>query len=113
MTIETMAREFRYDGLRLPDPNAQLSVDESPNCVFGHVVWSENSIPLRACRFIIGRLILETIGPRDAEHSGSIPVRPNLIVGMDEPATTSRHRLPSGGEPGFTRAARWSTAAAQ
>ena len=28
MTIETMAREFRYDGLRLPDPNAQLSVDE-------------------------------------------------------------------------------------
>ena len=28
MTIETMAREFRYDGLRLPDPNATLSVDE-------------------------------------------------------------------------------------
>src|SRR5579859_7475392 len=28
MTIETMAREFRYDGLRLPDPNAKLSVDE-------------------------------------------------------------------------------------
>jgi PRTRC genetic system protein C len=28
MTIETMAREFRYDGLRLPDPNARLSVDE-------------------------------------------------------------------------------------
>jgi PRTRC genetic system protein C len=28
MTIESMAREFRYDGLRLPDPNAKLSVDE-------------------------------------------------------------------------------------
>src|SRR4029077_11439182 len=28
MTIETMAREFRYDGLRLPDPNAKLNVDE-------------------------------------------------------------------------------------
>ena len=28
MTIETMAREFRYDGLRLPDINAKLSVDE-------------------------------------------------------------------------------------
>ena len=28
MTIETMAREFRYDGLRLPDPNAKLSVEE-------------------------------------------------------------------------------------
>jgi PRTRC genetic system protein C len=28
MTIETMAREFRYDGLRLPDINEKLSVDE-------------------------------------------------------------------------------------
>jgi PRTRC genetic system protein C len=28
MTIETMDRELRYDGLRLPDPNAKLSVDE-------------------------------------------------------------------------------------
>jgi PRTRC genetic system protein C len=28
MTIETMAREFRYDGLRLPDPNEKLTVDE-------------------------------------------------------------------------------------
>jgi PRTRC genetic system protein C len=28
MTIETMAREFRYDGLRLPDINQKLSVDE-------------------------------------------------------------------------------------
>jgi len=24
MTIETMAREFRYDGVRLPDPNPKL-----------------------------------------------------------------------------------------
>ena len=28
MTIETMDREFRYDELRLPDPNPRLSVDE-------------------------------------------------------------------------------------
>jgi PRTRC genetic system protein C len=28
MTIETMEREFRYDGLRLPDINQKLSVDE-------------------------------------------------------------------------------------
>ena len=28
MTIETMTREFRYDGLRLPDPNEKLTVDE-------------------------------------------------------------------------------------
>jgi PRTRC genetic system protein C len=28
MTIDTMTREFRYDGLRLPDPNEKLSVDE-------------------------------------------------------------------------------------
>jgi PRTRC genetic system protein C len=28
MTIETMAREFRYDGLRLPDINEKLTVDE-------------------------------------------------------------------------------------
>ena len=28
MSIETMAREFRYDGLRLPDINEKLSVDE-------------------------------------------------------------------------------------
>jgi PRTRC genetic system protein C len=28
MTIDTMAREFRYDGLRLPDINEKLSVDE-------------------------------------------------------------------------------------
>src|SRR5260370_39053193 len=28
MTIETMAREFRYEGLRLPDPNSKLTVDE-------------------------------------------------------------------------------------
>jgi PRTRC genetic system protein C len=28
MTIEKMTREFRYDGLRLADPNEQLSVDE-------------------------------------------------------------------------------------
>ena len=28
MTIETMTREFRYDQLRLPDPNPRLSVDE-------------------------------------------------------------------------------------
>jgi PRTRC genetic system protein C len=28
MTIETMNREFRYDQLRLPDPNPRLSVDE-------------------------------------------------------------------------------------
>src|SRR5580700_1191665 len=28
MTIETMAREFRYDGVRLPDPNPKLSVEE-------------------------------------------------------------------------------------
>jgi PRTRC genetic system protein C len=29
MTIETMAREFRYDGVRLPDPNPKLSVEEA------------------------------------------------------------------------------------
>jgi PRTRC genetic system protein C len=28
MTIETMDREFRYDNLRLPDPNRRLSIDE-------------------------------------------------------------------------------------
>jgi PRTRC genetic system protein C len=28
MTVEKMTREFRYDGLRLPDPNERLSVDE-------------------------------------------------------------------------------------
>jgi PRTRC genetic system protein C len=28
MTIETMERAFRYDGLRLPDINQKLSVDE-------------------------------------------------------------------------------------
>jgi PRTRC genetic system protein C len=28
MTIEKMTREFRYDGVRLADPNEQLSVDE-------------------------------------------------------------------------------------
>ena len=28
MTIETMEREFRYDSLRLPDPNKRLSIDE-------------------------------------------------------------------------------------
>jgi Prokaryotic Ubiquitin len=28
MTIEKMTREFRYDGLRLADPNERLSVDE-------------------------------------------------------------------------------------
>ncbi len=28
MTIETMDREFRYDNLRLPDPNKKLSVEE-------------------------------------------------------------------------------------
>ncbi len=28
MTIETMEREFRYDHVRLPDPNRKLSVDE-------------------------------------------------------------------------------------
>jgi PRTRC genetic system protein C len=28
MTIETMVREFRYDEIRLPDPNPRLSVDE-------------------------------------------------------------------------------------
>ena len=28
MTIETMAREFRYDGVRLPDPNPKLSIEE-------------------------------------------------------------------------------------
>ena len=28
MTIETMEREFRYDNLRLPDPNKKLSIDE-------------------------------------------------------------------------------------
>jgi PRTRC genetic system protein C len=28
MTIETMEREFRYDNLRLPDPNKRLSIDE-------------------------------------------------------------------------------------
>jgi PRTRC genetic system protein C len=28
MTIETITREFRYDQLRLPDPNPRLSVDE-------------------------------------------------------------------------------------
>ena len=28
MTIETMVREFRYDEVRLPDPNPRLSVDE-------------------------------------------------------------------------------------
>jgi PRTRC genetic system protein C len=28
MTIETMNREFRYDQLRLPDPNPRLTVDE-------------------------------------------------------------------------------------
>ena len=28
MTIETMDREFRYDNLRLPDPNRTLSIDE-------------------------------------------------------------------------------------
>jgi PRTRC genetic system protein C len=28
MTIETMTREFRYDSVRLPDPNPKLSIDE-------------------------------------------------------------------------------------
>jgi PRTRC genetic system protein C len=28
MTIETMTREFRYDNLRLPDPNKKLSIEE-------------------------------------------------------------------------------------
>ena len=28
MTIETMDREFRYDNLRLPDPNKELSIEE-------------------------------------------------------------------------------------
>jgi PRTRC genetic system protein C len=28
MTIETMTREFRYDGVRLPDLNSKLSVEE-------------------------------------------------------------------------------------
>jgi len=28
MTIETMDREFRYDNLRLPDPNRKLSLNE-------------------------------------------------------------------------------------
>ena len=28
MTIETMEREFRYDNLRLPDPNKKLSIEE-------------------------------------------------------------------------------------
>jgi PRTRC genetic system protein C len=28
MTIETMTREFRYDGVRLPDPNPKLSIEE-------------------------------------------------------------------------------------
>jgi PRTRC genetic system protein C len=28
MTIETMGREFRFDGVRLPDPNPKLSIEE-------------------------------------------------------------------------------------
>jgi PRTRC genetic system protein C len=28
MTIETMEREFRYDSLRLPDPNKKFSIEE-------------------------------------------------------------------------------------
>jgi PRTRC genetic system protein C len=28
MTIAAMEREFRYDNLRLPDPNSKLSVEE-------------------------------------------------------------------------------------
>jgi len=28
MTIETMGREFRYDGVRLPDPDPKLSIEE-------------------------------------------------------------------------------------
>ena len=28
MTIETMTREFRYDSVRLPDPNSKLSIEE-------------------------------------------------------------------------------------
>ena len=28
MTIETMEREFRYDNLRLPDPNKKLGIEE-------------------------------------------------------------------------------------
>jgi PRTRC genetic system protein C len=28
MTIETMAREFRYDSVRLPDPDSRLSIEE-------------------------------------------------------------------------------------
>jgi PRTRC genetic system protein C len=28
MTIETRAREFRYDGVRLPDPNPKLSIED-------------------------------------------------------------------------------------
>ena len=28
MTIEKMTREFRYDNLRLADPNEKLSIDE-------------------------------------------------------------------------------------
>jgi PRTRC genetic system protein C len=28
MTIETMTREFRYDSVRLPDPNPKLSIEE-------------------------------------------------------------------------------------
>jgi len=28
MTIETMTREFRYDSVRLPDPDPRLSIEE-------------------------------------------------------------------------------------
>ena len=28
MTIETIEREFRYDNLRLPDPNRRLTIEE-------------------------------------------------------------------------------------
>ena len=28
MTIEIMEREFRYDNVRLPDPNKRLSIDD-------------------------------------------------------------------------------------
>ena len=37
MTIESMEREFRYDNLRLPDPNKRLSIDEVRTAFSGDI----------------------------------------------------------------------------
>lgn len=35
MTVEKLVREFSYNGIRLPDPNATLSVEEVRNLYAG------------------------------------------------------------------------------